>query len=56
MLNNINNGRGSAARLVNDGRFYESLLENSEQLDLLLEEMEALVAQSREKGIPLKLK
>ncbi len=56
ILETINDGQGSAAKLINDGRFYESLLENTQQLQLLLEEIKSFVAQAREKGVPIKLK
>lgn len=56
ILEKINEGEGSAGKLVNDGRLYESLLENTQQMQLLLEELELFVAKSREKGLPIKLK
>ena len=56
ILEKINSGQGSAAKLINDGRFYESLLENTQQLQLLLEEIKSFVAQARDKGVPIKLK
>lgn len=56
ILQKINDGQGSLARLVNDGRFYEELLESSRQLDMLIEEIRLFVAKARDKGIPIKLK
>ena len=56
ILEKVNNGQGSAAKLINDGRFYESLLENTQQLKLLLEEIKSFVTVARDKGVPLKLK
>jgi len=56
ILAKINSGQGSAARLINDGRFYENLLENTQQLQLLLEEIRSFVTTARDKGVPLKLK
>jgi ABC-type transporter Mla subunit MlaD len=56
ILEKIGRGEGAFARLVNDGRLYENLLENTEQMRLLLTEMKLLVAESRRKGIPIKLK
>jgi len=55
VLEKVNNGQGSAARLINDGNFYENLLENTEQLKSLLEEMESFVAEWRDKKIEVKL-
>ncbi|MCH8120020.1 MAG: MCE family protein [Planctomycetes bacterium] len=56
ILEKINSGQGSAARFINDGRFYENLLENTQQIQLLLEELKSFVAQARDKGVPIKLK
>jgi ABC-type transporter Mla subunit MlaD len=56
ILEKINNGPGSAAKLINDGRFYESLLEDTLQIQLLLEELKSFVTQARDKGVPIKLK
>jgi ABC-type transporter Mla subunit MlaD len=56
ILEKINEGPGSAAKLINDGRFYESLLEDTQQLQLLLDELKAFITKARVSGIPLKLK
>jgi len=56
ILEKVNNGQGSAAKLINDGRFYERLLENTQQLQLLLEDIESFVTTARDKGVPIKLK
>ena len=56
ILEKINNGQGSAARIINDGRFYENLLEDTQQIQLVLEELKSFITQARDKGIPLKLK
>lgn len=56
VLENVNRGEGTLARFVNDGRLYESLLESTDQMGLLLSELKSLAAESREKGIPIKLK
>jgi len=56
ILEKVNNGQGSAAKLINDGRFYERLLENTQQLQLLLEEIKSFVTVARDKGVPIKLK
>ena len=52
----VNHGQGTAGKFVNDGRLYENLLENSHQLEILIEEMKYFVAESRQKGLPIKLK
>jgi len=53
ILQKIDNGQGTAAKLINDGNFYENLLENTEQLKSLLEEMKEFIKELREKGIKL---
>lgn len=55
VLEKVNDGEGSAARLLNDGSFYEELLENTDQLKLLLEEMKSFVAEWKDKKIEVKL-
>ncbi len=55
VLEKVHNGQGSAAKLLNDGDFYENLLENTQQLQLLLEEMKSFVAEWRDKKIEVKL-
>ena len=56
ILEKVNSGEGSAGKLVNDGRFYESLLENAQQMQVLLEELKSFVSEAREKGLRVKLK
>jgi len=53
VLEKVDNGQGTAAKLINDGNFYENLLENTEQLQALLEEMKTFVKELRSKGIKL---
>lgn len=55
VLEKANNGKGSVAKILNDGRFYENLLENTEQLKKLLDEMEAFIKEWREKKIEVTL-
>ena len=55
ILEKVNSGQGTAARLLNDGTFYENLLENTQQLQSLLEEMKAFVAEWKNKKIEVKL-
>lgn len=55
-LGRINEGQGTVGMLINDGRLYEKLLEDTNQLQLLLEQLRALVDKFPDKGIPIKLK
>jgi phospholipid/cholesterol/gamma-HCH transport system substrate-binding protein len=55
VLEKVNNGQGTAARLLNDGTFYENLLENTQQLETLLKQMEAFVAEWKNKKVEFKL-
>jgi phospholipid/cholesterol/gamma-HCH transport system substrate-binding protein len=56
VLAKINEGQGTAGKLVNDGRLYEQLLDDSKQLHLVLEDMKIFVTESTEKGLSIKLK
>ncbi len=56
ILEKVNAGDGAAARFINDGRLYENLLENTQQLQMLLEELKLFIAKSSDKGFPIKLK
>lgn len=50
----IDAGEGTAGKLVNDGRLYENLLESSQELELMLEQLKHWAADAREKGIRIK--
>ncbi|MGA2093231.1 MAG: hypothetical protein ABSH16_07505, partial [Sedimentisphaerales bacterium] len=56
IVEKIDRGEGTAGKLINDGRLYEQLLEDSRQLDLVLQDLKTFVEQSKEKGLPIKLK
>jgi ABC-type transporter Mla subunit MlaD len=47
----INSGQGSAGRLINDGRLYEGLLEDTTQLNLVLKDFKELLNKINEKGL-----
>ena len=51
----VNNGDSTAAKLLNDGRLYENLLDSSLELQMALEQLKILAAEAREKGIKIKL-
>jgi hypothetical protein len=47
-------GDDTAAKLLNDGRLYENLLDSSQELKMALEQLKKLAAEAREKGIKIK--
>jgi len=51
VLEKINDGQGSVGRIINDGQFYENLLENSQQLQVLLEDLTSFIADVNEMGL-----
>ena len=51
ILAKVNSGEGTAAKFVNDGRLYEGLVESTEQLHMLLQELKSLIDKIREKGL-----
>jgi len=54
VLAKVDDGQGTAGKLVNDGRLYENLLESSQELEMALEQLKEWAAQAREKGIRIK--
>ncbi len=50
-MEKVNQGDGTAGRLINDGRLYEKLLESTEQLNVLLKDFKNLVDTVSEKGL-----
>jgi ABC-type transporter Mla subunit MlaD len=54
ILVKINSGQGSAGRFINDGRFYENLMDSSAELEMALEQVKKWAADAREKGIRIK--
>jgi phospholipid/cholesterol/gamma-HCH transport system substrate-binding protein len=55
ILEKVNEGQGSASKLINDGQFYESLLDNTKELQKVLEEMKKFIEEWRDKEIKVKL-
>jgi len=47
----VNEGEGTAGRLLNDGRLYENLLESTNQLNVLLKDLKTLTEKARTKGL-----
>jgi phospholipid/cholesterol/gamma-HCH transport system substrate-binding protein len=56
ILEKINEGQGSAGKIINDASFYEGLLENTHQMEVLLKDLTDMVNESRQKGLKIKLK
>ncbi len=55
ILAKVDEGDGSAAKLLNDGRLYENLLDSTQELSLALEQLKELAAEVRKKGIKIRL-
>lgn len=55
LLAKIDNGDGTAGKLVNDGRLYENLIESSRELHMLLDQIKQWVDQAQEEGVRIKL-
>jgi len=51
LLEKINSGQGTLAKLVNDARLYEGLLEDAERLEILLKELKVFIDEVNEKGL-----
>jgi len=50
-MEKINQGQGTVGRLINDAGLYENLLETTEQLTVLLKDMQDLIEKVSEKGL-----
>ncbi len=50
-MEKVNQGKGTIGRLINDAGLYENLLENTEQLNVLLKNLQDLIDKVSEKGI-----
>lgn len=50
-IEKVNEGKGTAGRLINDAGLYENLLENTEQLNVLLKDLQDLIEKVSEKGL-----
>lgn len=57
ILEKINTGQGDAAKFINDGQLYDELLENTQQMQVLLQDLRTFIEKSNKEGfIPIKLK
>ena len=55
ILAKIESGEGTAGKMINDGRLYEDLLESSQELRMLLEQVKEWAAETREEGLRIKM-
>lgn len=55
ILEKIHEGEGSASRFINDAKLYESLVEDTRQLKLLIEDVKKFINKMNEKGVQIKL-
>jgi phospholipid/cholesterol/gamma-HCH transport system substrate-binding protein len=56
ITNKLNTGQGTAGLLISDPRLYQSLVENSRELNLTIADLKRLVEQWEQEGVSLKLK
>jgi ABC-type transporter Mla subunit MlaD len=56
ILEKINEGKGTTGKFINDAQLYEKLLENTNEMEVLLKDLRAMVAEYKKKGIKVKLK
>jgi len=52
----INQGQGTAGKLVNDEKLYSSLVDTTQQLSLTIKDLQRLIQQWEQEGVTLKLK
>jgi phospholipid/cholesterol/gamma-HCH transport system substrate-binding protein len=50
-MEKVNSGKGSAGRLINDARLYESLVETTDEMKLMLKDLKDLIDKVSEKGL-----
>ncbi len=55
VLEKINYGNGTAAKLINDDRLYESLVSSTTELKAALEKFRAVMEKTEKKGVQVKL-
>lgn len=55
ILEKIDSGQGTVGKLINDGRLYEDLLESTQELQMLLEQVKEWTNEAREEGVRIKI-
>ena len=56
ILEKVNTGKGTAGRFLYDGKLYENMLESTEQMQMVLDELKLLIVDVRENGLRIKHK
>ncbi len=51
LMQKTSEGKGSMGKFINDGRFYENLLETTDQLQLLIQQLSTVVDAINERGL-----
>jgi ABC-type transporter Mla subunit MlaD len=51
----VNSGEGTAGKLINDPKLYESMVDTAEELNLTIRDLKVLVEQWQEEGVSLRL-
>ena len=51
----VDDGKGTAGKLINDAKLYESLVDTSRELNLTIKELNLLVKQWTDEGVYIKL-
>jgi phospholipid/cholesterol/gamma-HCH transport system substrate-binding protein len=55
VANKVDQGQGTAGKLINDPKLYEALLDSSQELSLTIKDLRRLVEQWEQEGVSLKL-
>ena len=55
IMEKVNTGEGTLARLLNDGRLYENLIDSTEELQLSIENIKKLIGKTEKTGLKLKI-
>ncbi len=56
LLNKAHEGDGTLARILNDPKLYEQLLEDARQVEFLMQDIRAFIQEVTETGVPLRLR
>jgi phospholipid/cholesterol/gamma-HCH transport system substrate-binding protein len=56
IITKVNTGQGTAGQLLNDPRLYQSLVDNSRELNATILDLKRLIEQWEQEGVTLKLK